>query len=82
MINNTLRNEFLQALDGLTDEQVSALLHVARAMNPDERPDYDEAKDPLVGFIDGPTDLASRAKDTLRDEIDARSGWTQKDKLE
>ena len=40
-----------------------------------------ESKDPAIGLIDEPTDLSTRYKEILRDEIDPRSGWTQKDKL-
>jgi hypothetical protein len=79
MVSTSLEHELLRVLEGLTDSQVSALIQVARAMHPDaERPEYNEANDPAIGLISGPTNLAEQAEDILRNEIDSRSGWTQK----
>lgn len=40
--------------------------------------EYDEANDPAIGLLYGPTDLSMRAKEILREEITSYSGWTQK----
>ena len=39
---------------------------------------YREEDDPAIGFLDGPTDLSTRAKAILHEEIQEYSGWTQK----
>jgi hypothetical protein len=83
MLNNALEQEMLQVLRSLSEEQARLLVQVGKAMQPsgETRPEYDEANDPLVGFLDGPsTDLSIRAKEILREEIDPKSGWTNKDK--
>ena len=75
----TLRERLKSKIDDLTDAQVVSLWHYTEAMQIEPLPDdYDPDNDPLVGFFNGPPDLASRTKDILRDEIDSRSGWTQK----
>jgi len=75
----TIREKLVSKLDELTDEQVASLLHYAEIMQSATLPpDYDEEQDPSIGFISGPTDLSVRAKQILRDEITALSGWTQK----
>lgn len=40
--------------------------------------EYDEADDPAINLFYGPTDLSTRAKEILREEITTYSGWTQK----
>jgi hypothetical protein len=77
----TLREQLIAKLDELNEEQIrNTLLHVeALIRESDELPeDYDPDNDPTVGFISGPTDLSSRAKEILREEITPLSGWTQK----
>jgi hypothetical protein len=83
MVSNVMKNELLNAIDALSDSQIAVLIQVAKAMQSAEsRADYDPSKDTIVGFAEGPsTDLSSRAKEILREEIDPRSGWTQKDRL-
>jgi len=74
-----VREQLIAKLNDLSDEQVSRLLSYARGMESETLPeDYSEEDDPSIGFISGPTDLARRAKQILRDEITYRSGWTQK----
>jgi hypothetical protein len=74
-----LRQQVEAKLDELSEQELSAVLHYIEAMQSTSLPDdYDEANDPSVGFLSGPTDLARRAKEILRDEITMRSGWTQK----
>lgn len=74
-----VREQLIAKLDELSDEQVAALLRYVEAMQTPSLPeDYDEATDPSVGFLSGPTDLSTRAKEILRTEITSRSGWTQK----
>ncbi len=80
----TVREQLIAKLDELNEEQLQdTLLHIETLIRhskqmPEALPDdYDPDKDPTIGFISGPTDLASRAKEILRAEI-TRSGWTQK----
>ncbi|MEZ4726745.1 MAG: hypothetical protein R3E79_06385 [Caldilineaceae bacterium] len=40
--------------------------------------EYNEADDPAINLLYGPTDLSTRAKSILREEITSTSGWTQK----
>lgn len=40
--------------------------------------EYNEADDPAINLLYGPTDLSMRAKEILREEITSYSGWTQK----
>ncbi len=42
---------------------------------------YDEAFDPAVAVLYGPTDLAANAKKILFSEIKFPSGWTQKENI-
>lgn len=82
MADTSMREQLIAKIKAMSDEQVAALLKTAEALNASELPpDYDPDNDPLVGFISGPTDLSERYKDILRDDIDLRSGWTNKDKL-
>jgi len=81
----SMRDELIRELRSMTKEQVAALLYVARVMHPGEmfapptgNEVYDEANDPAIGLLQGPVDLAARAKEILRTEMSGRSGWTQK----
>jgi hypothetical protein len=79
MVSSALREQVASKLDELSDEQLAELLRYIEAMQSPGLPkDYDPDNDPVVGFLSGSTDLSSRAKQILRDEITARSGWTQK----
>jgi hypothetical protein len=82
MADTSIREQLIAKIKAMSDEQVAALLRTAQALKESELPpDYDPDKDPLVGFISGPTDLSETYKDILREDIDLRSGWTNKDKL-
>ncbi|MCI0349050.1 MAG: hypothetical protein L0Z53_06455 [Acidobacteriales bacterium] len=81
---NTVRESLVKRLDALTDAQVAALLQVVEAFeqtNGQGEPleEYDESKDPAIGFISGPTDFARRAEEILSEDIRPKSGWTQKE---
>lgn len=79
MSTPTIRERLIHKLFDMTDNQVESLLSYADAIQSDELPEsYDEANDPAIGFMSGSTDLAHKSKQILRDEITARSGWTQK----
>jgi hypothetical protein len=39
---------------------------------------YSEEEDPAIGFLSGPTDLSTKAKAILHEEVTEYSGWTQK----
>jgi len=81
MADISMREALIEKINAMTDEQVAALYGMVANMHQEERPPYDPDNDPLVGFISGPTDLSERYKEILREDIDRRSGWTQKDKL-
>ncbi len=76
----SIRQELIEKLDGLNDEQIRALLHVVRAFEgegqfeslPDE---YDESKDSLIAMFSGPTDLDERSKNILENEFGVPSDW-------
>jgi hypothetical protein len=72
-----VRGQVIQKLDELTDEEVVAILEYMESLHPGLEQN-EQIDDPTVGMFSGPTDLSVRAKDILRDEITARSGWTQK----
>lgn len=75
----TVREQLVSKLDKLSDEQVASVLSYVEAIQSALlSDDYDEADDPSIGFLHGPTDLAMQAKQILRDEITPLSGWTQK----
>ena len=79
MATSALREKVNHKLDELNEEQLAELLRYIEIMESNILPyDYNEDNDPTIGFLSGPTDLASRAKEILRDEITSRSGWTQK----
>jgi hypothetical protein len=79
MATANMRERLVSKLDELNEEQIASLLSYVEAMQETALPDsYDEDNDPSIGFISGPSDLATRAKQILRDEITSLSGWTQK----
>jgi len=43
--------------------------------------EYDETKDTLIALLQGPTDLAERHEEILREEAQPYSGWTRKEPL-
>lgn len=78
----SMREVLIEKINTLTDEQVAALYGVVANMQQEGRTDYDPNNDPAIGFLkDAPPDYSERAKEILREEVDSRSGWTQKDKL-
>lgn len=75
----TIRERVIAELDTMSTEELEWMLDYIEAMKSNRLPeDYDPDNDPAVGFLSGSKDLASRAKQILRDEITSRSGWTQK----
>jgi len=81
MADNTLHEQLIARIKTLTDEDARALLGMIDALHPaKDSHSYDRAKDPLIGGMHGPQDLSKRAKEILRDDIDRRSGWTQKER--
>jgi hypothetical protein len=78
MTASDIRQQLIAKLDSLSDEEMKALLRYIEAMQSTSLPDdYDEAHDPSIGFLSGTTDLATRTKEILQNEISS-SGWTQK----
>ena len=54
-----IRQQVESKLNQLSDEEVEAVLHYIEAMQTTELPsNYDEANDPAIGFLSGPTDLS------------------------
>lgn len=74
-----IREKVNHELDTMTATELEWILKYIENMKSNRLPDdYDPDKDPAIGFLSGSTDLASNAKQILRDEITSRSGWTQK----
>jgi len=78
----SIRQELIEKLDKLNDEQIRALLHVIRAFEKDGQfgvsPDeYDESKDALIAMFSGPTDLAERSREILEKEFGAPKTYEQ-----
>ncbi len=79
-MDSPLKDELLDLIDGLTDEQVDALLRLARVMRPASTPaSYSREADVLRGLFAGPPDLAARSEDILQELARQRGAWTQKD---
>jgi hypothetical protein len=72
-----LREQLKAKVDDLTDDEVVAMLQYMDELHA-ELTDDTPIDDPTVGMFTGPTDLSRRAKEILRNDITARSGWTQK----
>lgn len=73
MATPDLREKVERKLDELNDEQLAELLRYIEIMESNVPPDdYDEAKDPSVGFFSGDPDLASRTREILRAEFGLR----------
>jgi hypothetical protein len=74
-----LREKVNHELDTMTVTELEWILKYIENVKSNRLPDdYDPDNDPAIGFLSGSTDLASNAKQILRDEITSRSGWTQK----
>ncbi|MFN8452428.1 MAG: hypothetical protein U0521_28455 [Anaerolineae bacterium] len=71
---DNVREQAVQKLYELSDEEVAAVLRYMEVLHADVEP----IVDPTVGMFSAPTALARQAKQILRDEITSRSGWTQK----
>ena len=83
MSAQTIREQLIAEIQTLSDEKLSMLLYITRALGRYSEAnegveEYDEANDPTIGLISGPTDISERVKEILRDDIDPLSGWTQK----
>ena len=78
-----VRQELVDMLPQLTEEQIAVLLAVAREMKPaavSQRAPYDPEKDIfLKGLFEGPEDLAERVEDILEEESRKRGSWTIKE---
>ncbi len=76
-----LPNHMAEKLQQLADEQGATLLELIEQIVEDylSRVAYDEASDPAIGLLYGPTDLAGSAKQILLGQIKFQSGWTQKE---
>jgi hypothetical protein len=81
MAVTTPRERLIRRLFDMTEEQIKRLDALAETVIDDIEAEEAEETDPTVGLIAGPTDLAARARDILHEDVDLRSGWTQKDPL-
>jgi hypothetical protein len=80
MNSPSIRDEFVKKLDSLTDEQVAALLKMVEAFEPQPAEGNGEIGDPAIGFVTGPTDFGRRAEEIHYEDIQSKSGLTQKGK--
>lgn len=70
----TMREEVIETIDALSDEQVAELFRyiqamLAEPMTEDETP---PTKDPLIGMFSGPTNLSADYKRILLEEFGVR----------
>ncbi len=87
--SDELRRKLIRGIDHLTKEQMGALVHLIDSITTQQSRhhdtaisnvfEYDEALDPAVGLISGPTDFSERGEDILCQEIREHSGWTVKE---
>ncbi len=81
MAASNIREQVITRLDKMTDAQVVELLRYIEAMQSDRLPeDYDEANDPTIGILSGPTDLAERTEEILLAEFGRRKPPEDDDK--
>lgn len=73
-------NRLLEEAQTLSDQDAAALLQIIEVMKRREKPPYDKAKDPAIGFFEGPEDLSERVEEIIEEETRKRGGWTLKDK--
>ncbi|MEO8606396.1 MAG: hypothetical protein ABI690_00820 [Chloroflexota bacterium] len=65
-----IRDQLLQELNALSDEQIITVLEFVHALKADSGSNVpDTENDPLVGFFSGPSDLAERSQEILRAEF-------------
>ena len=79
-----LSEHIAQKLQQVAKERGATLMELVEQIVEDylARTQYDEATDPAIGLLVGPTDLADNAKAFLFHEIKSESGWTQKETAE
>jgi hypothetical protein len=72
-MTESVKQELLATLNTFDERQLALMLDYARKLESLElAKDYDPAKDPLVGFFEGPPDLAERSSEILRAEFGLR----------
>lgn len=77
----TVREQLIERLDQLSDEQLDALLNYTDTLLSHSAPSaYDPENDPIIGLFSGSPDLSRRSKEILRTELSTKSGWTQKER--
>ncbi len=60
------RERLVAEPDSLSDEQIEAVLRYVEILKSDDlAPGYDPQRDPVVGFVSGPTDFGERAEELL-----------------
>ncbi len=74
MVALPIREKITAELDTLSDEQAIVVLQFIQSVKEDEIADRaltedEDEDDPLVGFINGPTDMAERTKEILKAEF-------------
>jgi len=62
------REQVISKLEDLSDEEVVAVLHYIEAMASISLPeDYNEVRDPAIGFFSAEPDFASRTEEILQE---------------
>jgi len=76
-----LSDQIVEKLQQIAENRGATLMELIEQIVEDylARTEYNEASDPAIGLIYGPTDLASNAKEILAREIKSPNGWTQKE---
>lgn len=80
MMQVALSDHIFEKLRRLASQQQTSVSHLLESIVEAYLVEdaYDEAADPAISLLYGPTDLSTSAKEILRQEIDTYSGWTQK----
>ena len=67
MVNHEIRTELVNILDGLSDEQVTVLIQVAKAMRPSETSLAGDKQQEATAFIAKRTSICPHCRKTLRE---------------
>lgn len=76
-----LSDQIVEKLQQIAEHRGATLMELVEQIVEDylAHREYDEASDPAIALLYGPTDLATNAKQILLREIKSQSGWTQKE---
>lgn len=77
-----VREKLQQLIDSASEQQIQQLISYAESLQIQQPTNGDPAQDAIIGIISGSTDLSTRTKATLDQDVGKRGGWTQKPDVE